>query len=91
MGPFDLLLHLLGLIAPALVLALLVPLSARLLLRPAAARTGFWLQAGLVFAAAAAALVLGLWWFGHDGKMATYGALVAAAATAQWVALRAWR
>ena len=91
MGPIDLLLHCLSLLAPALFLALVLPVAARLLLRPLAGRAGFWRQAVLVFAAAAAMQVLGLWWFGHDGKMATYGALVAAAATVQWLLLRAWR
>jgi hypothetical protein len=36
-------------------------------------------------------LAAGLWWFGHDGKMATYAALAVAVATSQWLAGRAWR
>jgi hypothetical protein len=36
-------------------------------------------------------LVAGLWWFGHDGKMATYAALVVLPALAQGVLLRGWR
>jgi hypothetical protein len=91
MGPFDLLLHLMSFAAPALALALFLPLAARLLLRSTAGRCSFWLQAALVFAAALGVLAVGLWWFGHDGKMTTYGALVAVAATTQWLALRAWR
>jgi hypothetical protein len=36
-------------------------------------------------------LLGGLWFFGHDGKMATYAALVLACASSQWWMLRAAR
>jgi len=29
--------------------------------------------------------------FGHDGKMATYAAMVLACGTSQWVAAKGWR
>ena len=45
----------------------------------------------LTIAAGLVALGAGLWWFGRDGKMATYAVLVVAVATAQWVVGRAWR
>ena len=35
-------------------------------------------------------LVSGLVFFGIDGKMATYGALVAVCASAQWTMCRGW-
>ena len=35
------------------------------------------------------ALGLGLWLFGRDGKMASYGAMVVACASTQWWAVRA--
>jgi hypothetical protein len=38
-----------------------------------------------------AASAAGLWYFGRDGKVATYAAVVLAVATAQWLAARAWR
>ena len=38
-----------------------------------------------------AVLVGGLWVFGVDGKMATYGACVLVAAALQWVLARGWR
>jgi hypothetical protein len=38
-----------------------------------------------------AALAAGLWYFGRDGKMAAYAALVLAVASAQWLVARAWR
>lgn len=90
MGPIDLLTHLMGFAAPALFLALALPLAARLALRRSNA-VSFRAQAALVLLAGVAALAAGLWWFGRDGKMATYAALVVAAATTQWLALRAWR
>ena len=36
-------------------------------------------------------LVAGLVFFGRDGKMATYAALVLAIASSQWLLLRGWR
>jgi len=90
MGPLDLLLHLLNFAAPALFLALLLPLLARLVLpkRPAAREKWAWVA--MNFVAGLAVLGAGLWWFGHDGKMATYAALVAVMASGQWLASRAW-
>ena len=38
-----------------------------------------------------AALAAGLWYFGVDGKMATYAALVVAIASCQWLSGRAWK
>jgi len=45
----------------------------------------WWKQTAINFIVCLAVLLLGLWGFGHDGKMATYGAMVLAGATAQWV------
>jgi hypothetical protein len=36
-------------------------------------------------------LLVGLWWWGVDGKMATYAALVGVVASCQWLFSRAWR
>jgi hypothetical protein len=91
MGPFDLFLHAMSFVAPAAFLALVLPLAARILLRATAGRSSWWRQAALVFIAGVAVLGAGLWWFGVDGRMATYGALVVAAASTQWLAVRAWR
>lgn len=91
MGPLELTRHLLSFAAPAIAVALLVALGARLVL-PAAARPASWRLAVLLNAIAGiVVLAAGLWFFGRDGKMATYTALVLAVATVQWVSARAWR
>ncbi len=87
----DILFHLAGFAAPALALGLLLPLASRFLLAPARIVTGFWAQAAVVSGAGLAVLGGGLWFFGQDGKMATYGALVLVACSAQWVLAGAWR
>jgi hypothetical protein len=51
----------------------------------------WWAQAAIVFAVNVLVLVAGLVFFGHDGKMLTYAAMVAGAALCQWVLLGAWR
>lgn len=91
MGTSDLLFHLAGFLAPAAFLALALPLATWLVLRSSRARMPLWGQAALVFAGSAAVLAAGLWWFGRDGKMATYGAMVLAAGALQWIAVRGWR
>jgi hypothetical protein len=91
MGPTDQFFHLAGFLAPALFLAIVLPGLSRLLLRKASPLIRFWPQVAVVFAASAGVLLAGLWWFGRDGKMATYGALVVAAATVQWLLVRGWR
>ena len=91
MGPADLLLHAMGLLAPAAFLALLLPATSKVPLRRAAPALPWWVQCVLLLAVGAAVLAGGLWWFGRDGKMATYFTLVVATASAQWLALRAWR
>jgi hypothetical protein len=88
--PLDILDHLLGFAAPALAVALLVALAARLVLR-GAQRPGFGVSLLANALAGLLTLAAGLWWFGRDGKMATYAALVVVVATVQWLVGRAWR
>ena len=91
MGPLDLTRHLLSFAAPALVVALLVALAARLVL-PASVRPASWRLAVLFNTLAGLAVLTGgLWYFGRDGKMVTYAALVLVVATVQWACGRAWR
>ncbi|WP_299764490.1 hypothetical protein [Ramlibacter sp.] len=91
MNTLALLQHLPGLLAPALAVALLVALGARVLRPSGAPRPGWWASVAINFAVGAAVLGAGLWHFGRDGKMATYLALVVAVATCQWLLGRGWR
>lgn len=77
--------------APAFAVAFLVALAGRWLLPRATPRPAWWVLVAINFVAGLAALGAGLWIFGVDGKMASYGALVLAVATAQWLGARAWR
>jgi hypothetical protein len=87
----DLLIHLLSFIAPALGVALLVALAGPLLVTPKARRRPWWAHAAINSVAGAAVLAAGMWWWGVDGKMATYAALVLVIATCQWLFSGAWR
>jgi hypothetical protein len=89
MGPLDLLLHFAGFAAPAAFLAVVLPWAGRLVLPRSASPVG--VQAAWILVAGLAVLAGGLWYFGRDGKMLTYAALVLAAATTQWLCTRAWR
>jgi hypothetical protein len=91
MGPGDLFFHLIGFAAPAVAVAILVALAARVVLPGPTAGTRWWVQAAINSIAGLLALAAGLWHFGVDGKMATYAALVVAVASCQWVCTRAWR
>ena len=91
MDLFDLLNHSLNFLAPALWLALLLPLTARLVLKKRPATLSLLAQAAIQFSVGALALGLGLWYFGHDGQMATYIGMVLLCASSQWLMLRGWR
>ena len=91
MGFLDLLDHLLSFAAPALAVALLVTLAGPLILPRTGAGPAWWVRFAINCAAGVAALGAGLWYFGRDGKMATYAAVVLAVASAHWLVARAWR
>ena len=91
MNALDLFQHVLSFALPAFAVALLVALAGRWLLPRGAPRPAWWVLLAINFVAGLAALGAGLWYFGRDGKMASYAALVLAVATAQWLAARAWR
>lgn len=80
--------HLVNFLAPALWLALLLPVSARLLIRAKPGKPSLKTQVGLHSIAGSGVLLAGLLFFGRDGKMLTYLALVLLAASLQWVWLR---
>jgi hypothetical protein len=93
MTVYLLALHLFHLILPAAVLAVLVVTLAGWLpgWRGRGAPTG-WLGSCLwTFAANLAVSAAGLNWWGTDGKMATYGAMVIASAVVQFGVRRGWR
>lgn len=91
MGPLDLLYHLTGFAAPALFLALLLPLLAPVFVPNRPPARSLWAQVAINLIVGLAVLAAGLWWFGRDGKMATYAALAVAVASSQWLASRAWK
>ena len=91
MDVLDLLQHTLGFVAPAFAVALLVALAGRWLLPKDAERLGWWASLAINFIAGLVVLGAGLWYFGHDGKMATYAAVVVVVATTQWLMGRGWR
>ena len=91
MGAIETFWHLSGFAAPALAVGLAVALCGRLFLARGAGRFGWVGHAALNTGAGLIALAAGLWWFGVDGKMATYAALVGAVATSEWLCSHAWR
>ena len=91
MGPLDLLIHLLNCLAPALAVALGVALAARWFMKKGSPARTWYAQAAINFVAGAGVLAVGLWFFGRDGKMATYAALVVTCALSQWLGGRHWR
>lgn len=91
MGPLDVLYHLLNFVAPALFTGVMLALAARYVLRQKPARLSLHAQAAINSIAGVAVLAAGLWYFGRDGKMATYAALVVVCAASQWLAGRHWR
>lgn len=91
MPAFDLLMHLLNFLAPAAFVALSMVVAGRLAAGKTTPSLRCWMQAAINFAVGALALLLGLWLFGRDGKMATYAALVVFAGTSQWLMGRGWR
>ena len=91
MGPIDLLLHLAGLFAPALAVALMVSMLARVLLPAMTAGRSWSLSVVCGFLAGATALAAGLVLLGRDGRMLTYAALVLACAASEWAVSRGWR
>jgi hypothetical protein len=84
--------HLFNFAAPALALAVLLPLvAARFFRKKRGGALSWWLQIAINGVAGLAALVLSLWWLGSDGKVQTYATLVLVVTTSQWLLVRGWR
>jgi hypothetical protein len=90
MGLLHFLLHAMNFVAPALFLALLLPLANRWVMRQPAS-LAWWAQGLILFAVGLSALLGGLVFFGTDGKMLSYAALVLACASGQWALGRGWK
>ena len=87
----DVINHLLSFALPAFALAVGLPSLTRLAAwgrgGPASFRTQFLLN----FVAALAVSLAGLWFWGHDGRMATYLAMATVCGSVQWLVLRGWQ
>ncbi|BDT68881.1 hypothetical protein os1_30680 [Comamonadaceae bacterium OS-1] len=84
MGPIDSIFHLLNFAAPALAVGVLTALAAKAFIKNKPLVLSWYAQAAINSVVCLLVLLGGLWFFGHDGKMATYAALVLACATSQW-------
>jgi hypothetical protein len=88
MGPLDLLNHLLNFVAPALALGAALAYLAPLFMKNKAVGRTRHSQAAINSVVGTLALLAGLVFFGRDGKMLSYAALVLATASSQWWAMR---
>ena len=90
MTVWQLILHLLNFVLPALAMAAFMPWAGRWVMRsrgavPVRRRMAVHAMCGV------GVLVAGLVVQGYDGEMATYAALVLVAATAEWAMHRGWK
>lgn len=83
MGPLDALKHLFSFLAPAAAVALVLAVAGPFLMPKRAGAQVFIAQVAMNFIAGAVALSAGLWYFGNDGKMATYGLMLVLCSAAQ--------
>ena len=84
MDLLDIFWHLANFLAPAVLVGMLTAMLAKLLWRRALAGVRWTRMSAWAIGGAALALVAGLVYFGRDGRMATYGAMVLACAVAAW-------
>ncbi|MEJ8854315.1 hypothetical protein WKW79_07030 [Variovorax robiniae] len=91
MSALDLLNHLLNFVAPAFFVAAVLALLAGFLMPKRAEAPARWVQFAINLVAGIAVLAGGLAWFGHDGMMVTYAALVVVCGTGQWLLAQGWR
>jgi hypothetical protein len=90
---YGALIHILNFILPAVFVGGLLAVFAPLILRIKTNRTRQQVMRQWLINAICgiAALALGLWFYGVDGKMMSYTALVLVCGASQFVQLRAWR
>ena len=86
--------HLLNFAAPAFVVALmlvlLAPIFSSFLVSNKAVNQSIWARTAIIFIVNLLTLAAGLVFFGNDGKMASYAAMVVAAGLTYWVLIRGW-
>ena len=85
MNALDTALHLANFLAPAVVVALLTVSASKLLWREGLRGVGWWQLALPAWLGCTIALVGGLLWFGRDGRIATYAAMVVTCALCVWL------
>ena len=91
MGPLDLINHLMNFAAPAIFVGFFLALVAPRVLRRAPRRGTLTRRVLANSVCGLCALVAGLWFFGNDGKMASYLALLVASAASQFWLMQARR
>ena len=80
----DILLHIANLFTPALALGAIAAALAKLAWRREMARRPWWMLATATAATSALITLAGLAFFGRDGRMATYVAMVLGASATLW-------
>jgi hypothetical protein len=83
MGPLDQLNHLLNFLAPAFVVGALLAIAAPIFYTKRQGAPVWYAQCAINTVAGCLALLAGLWYFGHDGKMVTYIGMLFACALSQ--------
>ncbi len=91
MGPLDLINHLLNYAAPAVFVGVFVALLAPWVLGRDRGNTSTVVRAAVNSGVGVVVLAAGLWFFGNDGKMASYLALVVASAVSQFWLMQGYR
>jgi Flp pilus assembly protein TadB len=84
LGPIDAFWHLLNFVAPAIGVGVVTATLAKLLWRRELKGVRWTRLSAWAIACCAAVLVAGLIVFGHDGKIATYAAMVGVCALVLW-------
>lgn len=88
MDGLSLIVHILNFLAPAVAVGAWITLIYPLVWRGANAWQGWRRRLVLNIFTGALVLLLGLLWFGQDGKMMTYACMVLASASSQWLLTR---
>lgn len=83
--------HLLNFVAPAVFVGTFLAVVAPWVLRKSGRRSSWKLRALSNSLCGLGALLVGLWVFGHDGKMVSYLGLLVASAASQFFWMRAGR